>query len=469
MEKPPNRVFLDSQTVQLSKVDPKIRGQVKELMMKDVKFAPSVSGRNQNTYIEPKRTESQMTKPLSGYRLRDLKTRALTSAVYNNPRPRPLRGVVATVFGATGFLGTQVAAQLSKYGAQVVCPVRPNVFGVDPYGRNEFRLLKLYGDQGQVFPVVYDSTNFEEVSTLVSRSQIVFNCIGSGYAGVNSHDPFGPEGVFCNLPRNIARACQLRGVQRFVHTSHVNADPNSSNPFFKFKAHGEEAVLEEFPNSVIVRPTAMFGNYDSFTVPMKKWLRTTNFPFSGTSLFLMEGSEYVETQPVWVVDVARAMVRAAMREHTFGETYQLAGPDKYKLVEIMRYVESISSLDPAHIRVYSPLEAKLRFDRPGKEKHQKTWIDMHMRQDVIAQPGAKGWEELEMDTKDLTKIESISGDWLTDSSYKGINHGMDLNWHVRYQPETYGAGNVPVKLPINILGVIGILAVLYTAKICFFV
>ena len=179
MEKPPNRVFLDSQTVQLSKVDPKIRGQVKELMMKDVKFAPSVSGRNQNTYIEPKRTESQMTKPLSGYRLRDLKTRALTSAVYNNPRPRPLRGVVATVFGATGFLGTQVAAQLSmvllvryrnaglnsvlpaalvnatrfsgKYGAQVVCPVRPNVFGVDPYGRNEFRLLKLYGDQGMSY------------------------------------------------------------------------------------------------------------------------------------------------------------------------------------------------------------------------------------------------------------------------------------------------------------------------------
>ena len=69
----------------------------------------------------------------------------------------------------------------------------------------------------------------------------------------------------------------------------------------------------------------------------------------------------------------------------------------------------------------------------------------------------------------VLQIESISGDWLTDSSYKGINHGMDLNWHVRYQPETYGAGNVPVKLPINILGVIGILAVLYTAKICFFV
>ena len=87
-------------------------------------------------------------------------------------------------------------------------------------------------------------------------------------------------------------SCQF--AERCVHGVLFFSEP------VVLQAHGEEAVLEEFPNSVIVRPTAMFGNYDSFTVPMKKWLRTTNFPFSGTSLFLMEGSEYVETQPVWV-------------------------------------------------------------------------------------------------------------------------------------------------------------------------
>ena len=113
LEKPPTRVFLDPKTVQLANVDPNVKSKIKALMMKDVKVAPSTGGRNLNTYTPaPKQVESQMTKPLSGYRLRDIKTKTLTSGVYSHPRARPLRGVVATVFGASGFLGTQVAAQL---------------------------------------------------------------------------------------------------------------------------------------------------------------------------------------------------------------------------------------------------------------------------------------------------------------------------------------------------------------------
>lgn len=439
-ESPPTSVLLDRNTIKLMDTDPTIRGKVKDLMSKGVKFAPSTAGRIEHSWIPaPKQNDNQYSKPLSGFRLRELKTKVLGSEVYSTPRPRPLRGVVATVFGATGFLGNQVVAQLAQYGATVICPTRINN-EQHPIVMNtkDFRQIKSFGDQGQVLPVIYDPTVYEEVAKLVERSQVVFNCIGSFYPAMNQSQSFGPEAVFTNLPRNIARACQMRGVQRFIHTSHINADVSSPIPFFKYKGHGEQAVLEEFPNSIIIRPADLFGDRDNFTTMMVSLAKSTNWPFFSNNTYLLKGNEYVECQPVWVVDVARAMVRAAMRESTFGQTYQLPGPDRYKLIEVMRYIEAITQLQPSHVRVYSPLEAKLRFDRPGGENHL-SWIDLHLRESAVPRKGIKSWEDLEVDQSVLTKMENITGDWMSKAPYRDMSTGFDEDVTDLSLPRVWGS------------------------------
>jgi len=426
MDAPPTSVLLDSKTIRLTQSDPAVRSQVKDLMMKGVRVAPSTSGRSGHTFIPPpKQTENQITKSLNGYRLREVKTKVLSASVYANPRPRPLRGVVATVFGGTGFLGKQVVSQLTTYGATVVVPYRVNN-EQHPAAMNtrDFRQIKQLGDQGQIVMVPYDPTNFDEVATLVQRSQTVFNCIGAWYPLMNQSQTFGSEAVFHNLPRHIARACQMKGVQRFVHVSHINADTASHIPIFKHKALGEEAVREEFPNSVIIRPADIFGDQDNFTTKMVSLVKSTNWPIYSNSTFLLEGSEYVECQPVWVVDVARAVVRAAMREYAFGETYQLAGPDRYKFIEVMRFIEAITQLRPSHIRVYSPFEIKMRFDRPGGEQYL-SWVDLHLRESVVPKAGVKSWEDLEIERTILTKMENIAGDWMSKEPYRPMPTGLD--------------------------------------------
>ena len=113
MEKPPTSIQLSSQVIAEAKTNAGLQAKIKALMMKDVKFSSAVQGRNPKVYIPPpKQNESQISKPNSGYRLQDLKTRTLTGKLYSTTRPRPLRGLVATVFGATGFLGLQVAQVL---------------------------------------------------------------------------------------------------------------------------------------------------------------------------------------------------------------------------------------------------------------------------------------------------------------------------------------------------------------------
>ena len=116
MKKPPTSIQLSSQVISEVKSNASLQAKVKALMTKDVKFSPSVQGRNPKFYIPPpKQTDGQISKPNSGYRLQDLKTRTLTGKLYSTTRPRPLRGLVATVFGATGFLGLQVAQVLGIF------------------------------------------------------------------------------------------------------------------------------------------------------------------------------------------------------------------------------------------------------------------------------------------------------------------------------------------------------------------
>ena len=119
LQKLPTRVQLDSSILSLAN-DSGVRNKIKDLISQGVKVTPALRGRNNGTYIEPPTQNSgQLLKPMTEFRLQDLKARSLTSTLYSTSRPRPLRGLVATVFGTTGFLGLQVAQvlgmKLSKF------------------------------------------------------------------------------------------------------------------------------------------------------------------------------------------------------------------------------------------------------------------------------------------------------------------------------------------------------------------
>jgi len=409
IEKPPTRVHLSSTVISALKNDTGLQEKVKKLMMRDVQVVPLVKGGEKGTYIPPpKQNPNQLSKPLVGFRLQDLKANSLTSPIYATSRPRPLRGLVATVFGATGFLGLQVVQALANHGAQVVCPVRLHPLGQPPTFEKDIRSLRLYGEQGQVFSVPYDPANFDDLSKVVNRSQMVFNCIGPNLKFPLTPDNFGLEGVYLNIPRNIARACTMKGVQRFVHVSHLNADPNSNNEHFRYKGLSEEAVLEEFPNAIICRPADLFGKNDSFTTWMIYYWSRRSPLMRHQNIFLLRGKEYVQTQPVWVVDAARGIVRAAMREECFGNIIELGGPQRYKLIELFRYIEGIYRADPSKINLYSTLEAKARLENRPVMVRQKRFCDLHLRQDCVSSANIKSWDFIDIDSKDLQKVENVA-------------------------------------------------------------
>ncbi|GAV59978.1 Epimerase domain-containing protein [Cephalotus follicularis] len=79
-------------------------------------------------------------------------------------------GIIAAVFGATGFLGRYLVQQLAKMGTQVLVPFR----GCEDSTRH----LKLMGDLGQVVPMKYNPRDEDSAKAVMAKANVVINLIG---------------------------------------------------------------------------------------------------------------------------------------------------------------------------------------------------------------------------------------------------------------------------------------------------
>lgn len=165
-------------------------------------------------------------------------------------------GYVATVFGATGFLGKSLTNQLGKIGTQLIIPYRGN------FDDEEVKSLKLTGDLGQVLFQHFYLKDYDSIKKAIKYSNVVINLIGRHFETKN----FSYEDVHVQGARAIARACREVGVDRLIHVSSLSVTENPPKfymrkpcGFLPSKLRGEAAVKEEFPDVTIVRPATMTG------------------------------------------------------------------------------------------------------------------------------------------------------------------------------------------------------------------
>lgn len=221
-----------------------------------------------------------------------------------------------TVFGGSGFIGRYVVERLADRGDIVVVAVR------DPEAAKN---LRVFGQVGQVTPVGCNIRDPESVRTVVSGSDCIVNLCGilaeSGRQTFHSVHVDGAAG--------IAGAAAAAGVSRLVHMSAIGASANARSKYARSKAAGERAAREAFPAATILRPSIVFGPEDGFF----------NL-FAGISRLVpvlpLFGGGVTRFQPVYVCDVADAVVAALDVSATAGETYELGGPDICTFRELMQ-------------------------------------------------------------------------------------------------------------------------------------
>jgi len=228
-------------------------------------------------------------------------------------------GIIATVFGATGYVGRYVVNNLGRTGSQVIIPFRGD--------EHNYRHLKVMGDIGTIVPFRYDIRDVESVKTAISRSNVVINLIGNIY----ETNYYTHEDINVKIPRMLAYLSAEAGVERFIHFSCLGADVNSKFKFQRTKAEGEKAVLEVFPGATIIKPAPIYGHYDYFLNTIATSAKKTFFV-----PILNEGKNKI--QPIYVLDVANAVMNAILNDTTMGKTYCLGGKKVFSMMEIVDMV-----------------------------------------------------------------------------------------------------------------------------------
>jgi len=219
------------------------------------------------------------------------------------------------VLGGTGFVGRSVCEKLVERsggaGGSIVVPTRHIAHARD------LQMLPT------LQPVQADVHDDAQLAQLVAGRDAVINLVA-----VLQGDERRFRHVHVDLPTRLARACQAAGVKRLVHVSALGVGANAPSHYLRSKAAGEAALAAAGLELTVLRPSVIFGAHDK--------LLNMFAALQGLAPFVPLAGADSRYQPVWVDDVAAAIVRCLDDPATIGQTYECTGPDVYTLRELVR-------------------------------------------------------------------------------------------------------------------------------------
>jgi uncharacterized protein YbjT (DUF2867 family) len=225
---------------------------------------------------------------------------------------------LVTIYGGSGFIGRHVVRAIAKTGARMRVAVRrPELAGH----------LQPLGGVGQINAV---QANVRYPASLIAPAEgadAVVNLVGLLLPrGRQTFKAVQDEGA-----RHVAEAARQVGARALVHVSAIGAEPHAPSAYGRSKAAGEAAMREVFPDCIILRPSIVFGPEDDFFNRFGALARIA------PALPLIGGG-HTRLQPVFVGDVAKAVVAGLTGEAPLSEPYELGGPEVLTLKEVMARV-----------------------------------------------------------------------------------------------------------------------------------
>lgn len=220
------------------------------------------------------------------------------------------------LLGGTGFVGRATCAELVSRsgggGSIVTVPTRRLSRG------NAVRFLPTV--EVVEADVVRDDA---ALARLVAGRSAVINLIAVLHGGEARF-----RQVHVDLPTRLTQACRAAGVRRVIHVSALGVGAAAPSLYLRSKTEGETVLTQSGLDVSVLRPSVIYGAED----------RLLNL-FAGMQAVLPVvplAAADARFQPVWVQDVAKAIVRCLERRETIGRIYECVGPKVYTLAELVR-------------------------------------------------------------------------------------------------------------------------------------
>ncbi|MEP7302682.1 MAG: complex I NDUFA9 subunit family protein [Caldimonas sp.] len=289
------------------------------------------------------------------------------------------------ILGGTGFVGRSVAEKLVERSGGAAGRLRIATRRVA-----RARHLQLLPTVEIAEGDVHDET---ALAHLLRGTDAVINLVAILHG---SEADF--ERVHVRLPARLAEACKAAGVRRVIHVSALGAGADAPSRYLRSKARGEEVLRRAGLDLTVLRPSVIFGERDRFLNLFARLHRISPLlPLAGAT---------ARFQPVWVDDVASAIVAALDDPTTIGTTIECCGPRVYSLAELVRaagewsgHRRPIFALPPALGRVQAFVLEML----PGTPLMSRDNVDS-MRVANVASGKLPGLERLGIEPSPLEAI-----------------------------------------------------------------
>ena len=222
---------------------------------------------------------------------------------------------IITILGS-GFINRYLVRNLTKKNYRCIISTRK------PHNKG---FLKTQATPGAIELLEWNPNNFSKLKEAIKNSDIVINLIGILYE--TRKQKF--YDIHTKIPEAIAKICAETDVKKFISISAIGASENSKSLYQKSKYQGEVKALNNFKNTVIIRPSIVLGTEDQFSNLFAKLSFLPIIPICGI---------HYRFQPILVSDVANAIVKAIELKGNEGKIYEIGGP---KVISFGDMVKSI--------------------------------------------------------------------------------------------------------------------------------
>jgi len=239
-----------------------------------------------------------------------------------------LRNKKILILGGSGFVGKYIIDHLLQNGCRVIVLTRNS---------NKIKASKVSGDPGQL--EIVSGNIFEDglLELLIQNKFAVINLCGVLFE--KQKNEF--DVIHHFLPDMISKLCKKNKVNKFVHISALGVSKSSSSSYSRTKALGDLKVTKNFKNSTILRPSIIYGAGDNFFGLFSKISKFIPFiPIIGPN---------TKFQPIYVDDVARAVIKVLNNINKTNKIYNLCGPKIYSFYELIQML--LSNLDRKRVLI----------------------------------------------------------------------------------------------------------------------
>ena len=219
------------------------------------------------------------------------------------------------IFGAGGFLGRHLMRKLTELDYRIKVATR------SPYLKG---YLKPQGNAGQIELIKTNIFNENEISKVLKNCDLAINLVGILYETrkqkfTKIHEQF---------PYLLSRLCNEHGVKKLIQISALGIEGRHESKYKESKLNGEKKIKDNFKSPIILRPSVVFG-------PEDKFFNTFASLAQISPILPLIGGGKTKFSPIYVGDVAEAIVKALSLNNSEPKVYELGGPENYSFKELM--------------------------------------------------------------------------------------------------------------------------------------